>query len=1007
MTSDGLAPLPSSAPPPWVGEARLGRLGRFAIGPELGQGGMGRVHQAWDPMLRRVVAVKILIKDDPLLLMQFLQEAQTQARVDHPNVCRVYEVGTDGDTSFIVMQCINGQTLGQMRHELPILELVRIMADVSAGVHAAHRQGLVHRDIKPGNVLLEKQEDGYHKPYVVDFGLARDLSSMDPGLSWGMVGTPAYMSPEQARGNLVGPLADVYSLGATMFTALCGLPPHDASTLPALIQQHATRPARALRGQNPDVGRDLDVIVGKCLEVDPHRRYASAFALEEDLRRWLAGEPIHARPLAWHQRFRHRVFQHRTLSAVILASLVVSGGLLGWSVQTRRQVALREHLTQRLLAEIQAGENSLRLERMLPQHNIRPSMERLRERIPIIQRLMAETGRVSEGPGHYTLGRVHLGLGQLARAQDHLERAWEAGFHGTLVRQAMVEVLSLQCFAELDRALALKDLEHQARVIDEIRQRRGGEIRRYQKGIDEDSGGALSRAYLALVKGEYHQAVAACRESLVVAPWHYEAMLLEAQAYKFLAASLVKSGGWTSEVSDLVARWSGGLEAASAIAHSDERVHAALAQHHLWVGTHQAPGSPAREAALTRSAEHGALARQIQPGCLDTVAVQARLVRFRGLDALPQGRDLCRELRDLLQPLLQADIEHGEKLQVGEDEVWLAWALGTALQQTGGDPRPWTQWALGHLLQEESSLKARLLLLQAAIHAESGQDPQPLFDEARALLEVPRGVVLGESGSLLAELLEAQARWRRATGREDLEVRELGLRQARGLLVREPQDAGGRLALSGLLLMRAQEEAVHGRTPLPDLLEAERILAPLESARERFQDAVCRRADLQFLRAAWALRTGADALGPLAIARTALGRLPEGSIPVLNRQAELELWAARAQWGKPAFAVHLEAARQHLQAGLTLAAADPGLNLLRLRLSLLRRRAGLGPDPQESHALDRVAEVAPLLTEKRWLERRLAGPPGATGDLDLKVPALARIYVLLDLSQPPFPRQDP
>ncbi len=294
MTFDSTpTPPPPVQTPTWATGADRVRLDRFILGEEIGRGGMGKVHRAWDPMLRRVVALKILLRDDPLQMMHFLREAQIQARVEHPNVCKVYEVGTFGDQPYIAMQYIEGETLARLRTALEAPEIVRIMAQVAAAVHAAHCQGLIHRDIKPGNILLEPQDEGHYKPYILDFGLARDLSNQDLNMSWGLVGTPAYMAPEQARGEAIGPTADVYALGATLYSALTGIPPRDVKNLHELMEAHAEDVGRLRR--NPNVSRDLESVVFKCLEFDAPKRYPNAFLLEEDLRRWMVGEPVQAK----------------------------------------------------------------------------------------------------------------------------------------------------------------------------------------------------------------------------------------------------------------------------------------------------------------------------------------------------------------------------------------------------------------------------------------------------------------------------------------------------------------------------------------------------------------------------------------------------------------------------------------------------------------------------------------------------------------------------------------
>src|SRR5262245_48040900 len=168
----------------------------------LGQGGMGTVYRAFDPRLGRPVALKLLKHDDPDLWPRFLQEARAQARVEHENVCRVYDTGEADGEPFIVMQLIDGEPLGRAKDQMSLEQKIMVMRRVAAAVHEAHRLGLIHRDIKPGNILVEKQDGGSWKPYVMDFGLAREVADKGQTATGAVLGTPAYMAPEQARGDI-------------------------------------------------------------------------------------------------------------------------------------------------------------------------------------------------------------------------------------------------------------------------------------------------------------------------------------------------------------------------------------------------------------------------------------------------------------------------------------------------------------------------------------------------------------------------------------------------------------------------------------------------------------------------------------------------------------------------------------------------------------------------------------------------------------------------------------
>ena len=193
----------------------------------VGEGGMGIVYQGTDPRLGRTVALKVLKGDDPSLRRRFIAEAKAQARIQHPHVCRVYEAGQADGEPFIAMQFIDGEPLSRMGGRLTVEQQVKLMQEVSAAVHEAHRLGMIHRDIKPANILVETREDGTRKPYIMDFGLVRQVEDRGETQSGAVLGTPAYMPPEQAMGEVraLDRRSDVYSLGATLHDVLAGRPP--------------------------------------------------------------------------------------------------------------------------------------------------------------------------------------------------------------------------------------------------------------------------------------------------------------------------------------------------------------------------------------------------------------------------------------------------------------------------------------------------------------------------------------------------------------------------------------------------------------------------------------------------------------------------------------------------------------------------------------------------------------------------------------------------------------
>lgn len=306
-------------------EAAAGEpFGKYRKVRKLGAGGMGEVWKAWDVPLRRWVALKFL-KGDETDLPRFLREGRTAAGLIHPNIAVVYESGEIDGRHYIALQYVHGVTLENFpRKDRPLL--VRLMRDVARAVEHAHGQGVIHRDLKPANLMVEHEETGSSHVVVMDFGLARPLETGHTlSVSGVVLGTPAYMSPEQARGEPAGPRSDVYALGATLYDLLVHRPPFVGRNLPELLDKLQKEEPRPPRDLDPRVDRDLETIALKCLEKDPARRYDSARAVADDLDRYLRGDTIQARPAGLLYK-AGKFGRRHSLSLSLAATVVLTGG---------------------------------------------------------------------------------------------------------------------------------------------------------------------------------------------------------------------------------------------------------------------------------------------------------------------------------------------------------------------------------------------------------------------------------------------------------------------------------------------------------------------------------------------------------------------------------------------------------------------------------------------------------------------------------------------------------
>jgi serine/threonine protein kinase len=307
----------------------------YEIREQIGRGGMGVVYKAWDTGLQRPVAVKMLVYGGcagPEQVARFEREAAVLGRVQHPNVVRVYGYGVTDGQPFLAMELLEGNSLANKLAgaPLPPHEAVSLAESLASALHVVHEQGIVHRDVKPSNVLFS--QDGI--PKIVDFGLAKLLDQASPGQTQtgAVVGTPSYMAPEQAQGRVeqIGPRTDVYSLGATLYELLTGRPPFKAATpLDTILQVMHDEPVPP-RQLNTKVPRDLETICLKCLHKEPQRRYASAQALADDLRLFLEGRPISARPVSQVERLRRWCKRNPAMASLLLLTffLLITGALI-------------------------------------------------------------------------------------------------------------------------------------------------------------------------------------------------------------------------------------------------------------------------------------------------------------------------------------------------------------------------------------------------------------------------------------------------------------------------------------------------------------------------------------------------------------------------------------------------------------------------------------------------------------------------------------------------------
>jgi serine/threonine protein kinase/tetratricopeptide (TPR) repeat protein len=321
----------------------LGELGDYELLEEVGRGGQGVVFRARQKSLNRIVALKVIGLGQwatKAHLKRFRLEAEAAASLDHPCIVPIYEVGEREGQCYFSMKFVEGGQLDEVVKQTPlsIQQAVELIAKVARTVHYAHEHSILHRDIKPGNILL----DAKGEPHLTDFGLARLVESESTVTrTLEVLGTPSYMAPEQAAGNnaRLTSATDVYGLGAVLYQLLTGHPPFAGGTTYETIKLLLETEPRPPRLWDPKVDRDVSTICLKCLEKDPKRRYSSALALAEDLERWLKHEPIQARRIGVVGRAKKWLQRNPTVVAVVTLSLalIASLGVIVWKSELLRR----------------------------------------------------------------------------------------------------------------------------------------------------------------------------------------------------------------------------------------------------------------------------------------------------------------------------------------------------------------------------------------------------------------------------------------------------------------------------------------------------------------------------------------------------------------------------------------------------------------------------------------------------------------------------------------------
>ncbi|QRK12913.1 protein kinase [Archangium violaceum] len=883
---------------------------RYQGGRLLGQGGMGQVFLAYDPRLRRNVALKFVRGDDTELVRRLLAEARAQARIEHEHVCQVYEVGEVQGRPFIAMQYIPGVLLGQLADELTLEQKVLLLRDAAEGVHAAHRAGLIHRDLKPSNILVERTEDGRLKPYVMDFGLAREWREQGATATGTALGTPHYMAPEQARGEVtrLDRRADVYSLGATLYFLLTGahaIPGENGLEVLSNIPTVEPRPPRSF---NPDFPADLEAIVLKCLEKDRSARYDSARALVEDLDRWLAGEPVQARATGWGYWLRKKAHKHRRLVAVAAAALLAVTLSLGWAVHTRQQASRREQLTRRFTEKVERIEALARYSGLSRLHDTARDHALLQESMAALEREIEQAGALVAGPGHYALGRGALALGDDATARTHLEAAWRLGFREPRVAWALALALGHLYQDALLEAGRIRDPEERKARLDSLRRQYRAPVLDYLRQSQEsrEAPPAYVEARIAFYEERLQDALALLDGMGAPPPWFYEAAQLRGDILRARASALWDTG----DPEGARAAFAEGRRAYADAADTGRSVLAiALAQAELEYSElmMEIYGQGQVLPPFERGLEAVARARRIAPGRPESWFLEARLYRRLAEYRVDQGSPADEPLQQALVAARKA-VDLSPRSPIFRMElVRCLWQWGRARERQGRDPLEQLREASAHLRHLGASeqdagfhfQRGLILGTWAQYEARVGTDPVPRLSEGIAAYEE---AVRGDERMLgawlnLGILYLTRAEHSHGAGKDP----EGDLKQARAALARaqalNPRHIDTYYFAAQVHELEAQRHRARGEDARPDwnlaLEQYQRGIA-INHAMPRFHDQAGFTL-LELARESW--DRGEDPSALLARARESFGvaitAAPERGI---SRHNLSEVWLQQARY---------------------------------------------------------------------------------------------------------------
>jgi len=997
---------------------------RYHIFSCLGSGGMGSVFKAFDPKLNRFVALKFLHTKNRDHAAAFLDEARAQAQVEHPLICQVYEVGEVEEQPYIAMRFIDGRPLFEAARDFPLLTKIQLVQQVGDALHSAHQKGLIHRDIKPGNILVTTNQKGALRCVVVDFGLAQSVDART-GDGTEVAGTPDYLAPEQLAGDTIDHRTDVYSLGVVLYELLTGEVPFKGKNVAETLRAISRGDAKPPSSLSPEIPRDLDAIVLKCLAKNPGGRYAGATDLVRDLGNFLSAKPIEAH--SGRLPYRTGKFLSRNRWVALASGLAIAAllALAALSLYTRRQVERQGQLARRFGEEVKAMEASMRYATLLPPHD----MSRHRKELDLqMQRLateMREVGPIADGPGNYALARGHLALNRYELAKQHLELAWSAEYREPEVAVALGQTIG-QLYEQATYAsplprstvIAQATREELARVL------RSPAVEYLRAGADETSGLYL-RALIGFYEGNFDQAIADADAAYASQPWFYEARHLVSKVHQARGQEATHAGEYEEALAhfDLAEAI---LEELSDVARSSIEIQISNCRCVNQRNEARRALGPLDQAVIDEALAACDRAIALDASAADAFSLKSRISRRWASDVARRGEDP--------RPYLETAIEFAQVAIAGNAKSSAAYQnLSAAHRQIGNwqrlrgiDPVPALEKAIEAAeaaieRQPEVALGYNSLgsanILLARHYITHGAEPESHLDQAIAAYNQAIDLNPSYTPALLnlGSAWTTRADWDRARGADSTDSSEKALVPLRQAIEINPNylqlhnNLGNAYNTLALALVR------RGEDPTDKINSA---LASYERALEISPDYAIGLYNLAFAQrmlARYQLLSGADSQAAESASETAIQRAiglnatdPENFIEyaeldLLRAQRELRsgsnptarvaaadasIRQARTLNSDEPRLFYLEALGRRYLAQWSLESSAPAAALLARGLELADRAVALNPKLSESIALQAAllklqarllpAERRPDIASRAltMLDQALAGDPG-------------------------------